>query len=393
MSMEKNKNILDNVKSSLKILEDDVSFLRDFDGSLSSETSNFLKRMNSKYASAIEKIVQEDENGYSNLENISVSVNEMRLQQYQKATKSMLKMTKKELKNAFWFRDHFSLSQRINDIEKIIFRIDSSLTSKESIEIKKTINDYRNQINALSEIQNSFRRERYRSRLGISLKVVLWGVPILIGVWISNKFDNSTIFVFMVIIIFFALLSYLLVGNKRFEELIGKNKKLLVISFSFLVLIAFLWQISFYYYKISLESMIGNLGISLGILVVSASIMEEMAREYPKRNFVTVISAVNKNYSPENKIVITYSLENKRSGVITEVGVNIFAPGLTIFFKEKYILYKSISSKSTKNGEIKLLEVPLEVASGEYIVELNWSFYVGSEKYKKTDKIKINVVT
>ena len=61
--MKKDKDFFDAAKSSLKILEEDISFLRDFEVSLPSEISNFLERMNSRYASAIEKIVREDERG------------------------------------------------------------------------------------------------------------------------------------------------------------------------------------------------------------------------------------------------------------------------------------------------------------------------------------------
>ncbi|MGB2841245.1 MAG: hypothetical protein WBC40_02015 [Halobacteriota archaeon] len=395
--MKKDKNLLDVVKSSLKVLEDDISFLRDFDVSLPSEISNFLERMNSRYASAIEKIVREDESGYSDLEDILVSVNETRLQQYQKAAKSMLQMTRKELKSAFWFRDQFSLSQRIDDIEKRILEIDSSLTSKEPTEIEKSINLYKDQINALGGIQNSFQWERHRSRLGISLKVLFWSFPILIGIWISGKFDNSTIFAFIVIIFLSAALSYLFVGSKRFEGVISQNKVILIISLFVLIAVIFLWM--FYtpissYFNINFELKLGILAMILSIsgmmlIVFSKNIPETLA----KRNFVVVISTIDKNFSPEDEIVIPYSLENKRSGVITEIGVSIFAPGLSVISEGKNILYKSMGGKSTENGELKLLQVPKETVPGEYTVELNWSFYVGSEKYMKTDKIKVNVVS
>lgn len=395
--MKKDKNLLDVVKSSLKVLEDDISFLRDFDVSLPSEISNFLERMNSRYASAIEKIVREDESGYSDLEDILVSVNETRLQQYQKAAKSMLQMTRKELKSAFWFRDQFSLSQRIDDIEKRILEIDSSLTSKEPTEIEKSINLYKDQINALGGIQNSFQWERHRSKLGISLKVLFWSFPILIGIWISGKFDNSTIFAFIVIIFLSAALSYLFVGSKRFEGVISQNKVILIISLFVLIAVIFLWM--FYtpissYFNINFELKLGILAMILSIsgmmlIVFSKNIPETLA----KRNFVVVISTIDKNFSPEDEIVIPYSLENKRSGVITEIGVSIFAPGLSVISEGKNILYKSMGGKSTENGELKLLQVPKETVPGEYTVELNWSFYVGSEKYMKTDKIKVNVVS
>lgn len=395
--MKKDKNLLDVVKSSLKVLEDDISFLRDFDVSLPSEISNFLERMNSRYASAIEKIVREDESGYSDLEDILVSVNETRLQQYQKAAKSMLQMTRKELKSAFWFRDQFSLSQRIDDIEKRILEIDSSLTSKEPTEIEKSINLYKDQINALGGIQNSFQWERHRSRLGILLKVLFWSFPILIGIWISGKFDNSTIFAFIVIIFLSAALSYLFVGSKRFEGVISQNKVILIISLFVLIAVIFLWM--FYtpissYFNINFELKLGILAMILSIsgmmlIVFSKNIPETLA----KRNFVVVISTIDKNFSPEDEIVIPYSLENKRSGVITEIGVSIFAPGLSVISEGKNILYKSMGGKSTENGELKLLQVPKETVPGEYTVELNWSFYVGSEKYMKTDKIKVNVVS
>lgn len=306
--MEKDKNLLDVVKSSLKVLEDDISFLRNFDVSLPSEISNFLERMNSRYASAIEKIVREDESGYSDLEDILVSVNETRLQQYQKAAKSMLRMTRKELKSAFWFRDQFSLSQRIDDIEKRILEIDSSLISKEPTGIEKSINLYRDQINALGGIQNSFQWERRRSRLGISLKVLLWSIPILIGIWISGKFDNSTIVAFIGIIFLSAALSYLTVGIKRFEWIVDKFNAML--AFIIAIVIA---------------------------LITSENFFEKLQETLVKRNFVVVIPTIDKSVSSEDKIVIPYSLENKRPGVITEIGVSIFAPGLSVLSKGENI--------------------------------------------------------
>jgi len=394
--MKKDKNLLDVVKSSLKVLKDDISFLRDFDVSLPSEISNFFERMNSRYASAIEKIVREDESGYSDLEDILVSINETRLQQYQKAAKSMLQITRKELKSAFWFRDQFSLSQRIDDMEKRILKVDSSLTPKEPTEIERSINLYRDQISALGGIQNSFQWERRRSRLGMSLKVLFWSFPILIGIWVSGKFDNSTIFAFIVLIFVFAALSYLFVGSKRFEEVISKNKVILGIALFVLIVVIFLWlfydQISSYL-NINFESAFPLMVVIIGGIVgAMAAFLKDIPETLAKRNFVVVISTIDKNFSPGDEIVIPYSLENKRSGVITEIGVSIFAPGLSVISTWNE-LYKSMGGKSTENGELKLLEVPKETVPGEYTVELNWSFYVGSETYTKTNEIKVNVVS
>ena len=398
--MKKDKDFLDDAKSSIKVLEEDISFLRDFDVSLPSEISNFLDRMNSRYASAIEKIVREDQSGYSDLEDILASVNETRLQQYQKAAKSMLQITRKELKSAFWFRDQFSLSQRIDDIEKRILEVDASQTSKEPTKIEKSIDHYRDQINALGGIQNSFQWERRHSRLGISLKVLLWSVPILIGIWISGKFDNSTIFAFIVIIFLFAGLSYLFVGSKRFEGVISQNKVILIILLFILIGVIFSWQfytpISSYFInnygdESGLATLMGIFTITITTLIAFFSI--EIPKTLAKRNFVVVIPTIDKNYSSEDEIVISYSLENKRPDVITEIGASIFAPGLSVLSKGENILYKSMGGKSTENGELKLLQVPKEAVPGEYTVELNWSFYVGSTKNRKTNKIKVNVVS
>ena len=399
--MKKDKDFLDAAKSSIKVLEEDISFLRDFDVSLPSEILNFLDRMNSRYASAIEKIVREDESGYSDLEDILVSVHETRLQQYQKAAKSMLQLTRKELKSAFWFRDQFSLSQRIADIEKRILEVDSSLTSKEPTEIKKTIEHYRDQIKALGEIQNSFLEERHRSRRDISLKVLFWSIPILIGIWISGKFDNSTIFAFIVLIFLFAGLSYLFVGSKRFEGVISQNKVILVILLFILIGVIFSWR--FYapissYFNINFEDVLTGVFLSIAIIVsVMGVFLKEIPKTLAKRNFVVVIPTIDRNYSSEDEIVISYSLENKRPDVITEIGASIFAPGLSVLSKGENIftniLYKSMGSKSTENGELKLLQVPKEAVPGEYTVELNWSFYVGSTKNRKTNKIKVSVVS
>jgi hypothetical protein len=318
----------------------------------------------------------------------------------------MLQMTRKELKSAFWFRDQFSLSQRIDDIEKRILEIDSSLTSKEPTEIEKPIDLYRDQINALSGIQNSFQGERIRSRRDISLKILIWGIPILSGIWISDKFDNTTIFAFIVTMFIFAALSYLFVGSKQFERIVSQNKVILIVFFFIPVIIISLWQ--FYapissYFNINLEDtrekslfveplLAGTVAAMIAMMTLlfgSGGISAKLAG----RKFAVTIHTINKNFSPGDRIVIPYSLENKRSGVITEIGVSTFAPGLHVFSEGKYILYKSMGGKSTENGEIKFLHVPTKAVPGEYTAELKWSFYVGSEKYTKTNIIKVNVVS
>ena len=87
------------------------------------------------------------------------------------------------------------------------------------------------------------------------------------------------------------------------------------------------------------------------------------------------------------------AVRGMRSCAITEIGVNIFAPGLHVFSEGKNILYKSMGGKSTENGELKLLKVPIKAVPGEYTAELKWSFYVGSKKYTKTNIIKVSVVS
>jgi hypothetical protein len=134
---------------------------------------------------------------------------------------------------------------------------------------------------------------------------------------------------------------------------------------------------------------------SMVVMVVAtrAIISMRFSETFARRNFGVIIPTIEKNISPRDEIVIPYSLENKRSGVITEIGVSIFAPGLSVLSEGKTILYKSMGGKSTENGELKLLEVPKETFPGEYTVELNWSFYVGSEKYTRTNELKVNVVS
>ena len=277
------------------------------------------------------------------------------------------------------------------------------MTSKEPTEIEKSINLYRDQINALSNIQNNFQGERIRSRRDISLKVLIWGIPILIGIWISDKFDNSSIFTFIVIMFMLAILSYLFVGSRQFEGIVSQNKVILIVFFFILIVILSLWQ--FYapissYFNINLEDAREKSLFVIPLILVTFVAMVTflfgpggISAKFGERKFAVTIPTIDKNFSPEDRIVIPYSLENKRSGVITEIGVSTFAPGLHMFSEGKYILYKSMGGKSTENGEIKFLHVPTKAVPGEYTAELKWSFYVGSEKYTKTNIIKVNVVS
>ena len=240
--MNNNKDLLEIVRSSLKIMEDDISFLRELDVSLPTEISNFLGRMNNKYTSAIEKIVRDDKSGLSDLKEILVNINEMRLQQYQKAVNHTLQLTKNELKSAFWLTDQLTISQKINDIEKKIFLIDSSLTSKEPDRIENLIQSYTEQINMLLGLQDSLKIERHRSRFNLPLKVLFWSIPILIGIWITGKFNNNTIIFLILIIIFSSILSYLFVGSQQFLKVVTYNKITIIIASLIIIIGILFWQ-------------------------------------------------------------------------------------------------------------------------------------------------------
>ena len=169
----------------------------------------------------------------------------------------------------------------------------------------------------------------------------------------------------------------------------------------------FLWQ--FYtpissYFNINFEDVLADGSVSIAIIAIIANIANIAAamavflmvipKTLAKRNFVVVIPTMDKNYTSDDRIVLPYTLENKRSDVITEIGVSIFAPGLFVLSKGKNMLYKSMGGKTTKNEKLEsFLYVPKETVPGEYTVELNWSFYVGSEKYTKTNEIKVNIVS
>ena len=332
--MNNNKDLLEIVRSSLKIMEDDISFLRELDVSLPTEISNFLGRMNNKYTSAIEKIVRDDKSGLSDLKEILVNINEMRLQQYQKAVNHTLQLTKNELKSAFWLTDQLTISQKINDIEKKIFLIDSSLTSKEPDRIENLIQSYTEQINMLLGLQDSLKIERHRSRFNLPLKVLFWSIPILIGIWISGKFNNNTIIFLILIIIFSSILSYLFVGSQQFLKVVTYNKITIIIASLIIIIGILFWQ--FYtailpYFDINSDDIILLPIISF---VVLFQIYSPILEQLNKSKFKVEIPKLDRSYSPGDKITIQYSLRNTCPSILTKIGVQIFAPGLTVLSKK-----------------------------------------------------------
>lgn len=387
------KDLLEIVKSSLKLIGDDISFLKELDISLTSEMSTFFIRMNSKYTLAIEKIVQEDESGFSDLKDILVNINEMRLQQYQKAANYMLQLAKKELKNAFWLIDQLTISQKINDIEKKIFQINSSLSFKVPAEIEKSIQLYIEQINILLGLIESLKVERHRSRFNISLKVLFWSIPILVGIWISGKFSNNTIIFLIFLILFLSILSFLFVGSKQFLDVISYNKKI-IIATSFIITIGILfWH---FYAPLSSFFEIDSANkdwylLPISIIPMLFLLIPNILRDINKSKFTVEIPKINGSYSPGDKIAIPYSLRNKSPSIITEIEVQIFAPGLTVLSKKKK-LFNAMAGKSTGKGELKLLEVPTDAVSGEYTIELEWKFFFKSHNYEKSYSIKLNIV-
>ena len=126
-------------------------------------------------------------------------------------------------------------------------------------------------------------------------------------------------------------------------------------------------------------------------LAMLLNVYPDISKELNKSKFTVEIPKIDGSYSPGDKITIPYSLRNKSPSIITEIVVQIFAPGLTVLSKRKK-LFNAMAGKSTGKGELKLLEVPIDAVSGEYTIKLEWNFIFKSSNYKKSYSIKLNII-
>ena len=170
--------------------------------------------------------------GISELNNILSAINESRLQIYKKVTYNYLGSLKEDISSTFWLKNRIYFSDKIDDMDKEILQTNRNVIQKD-LNSETIISNYQNKINNLLNLRSKLDSERKELKVNQFFKTVLWGVPIILGVYLSGKYPFEILIYVFILVLLTAITLYFISSSASFQKVIIKNKMPLSILFLF----------------------------------------------------------------------------------------------------------------------------------------------------------------
>lgn len=389
----KEREIISKVETALQELKDDVSFAIKINANLTSDIEAFLSRMDNKYSESIKNIALGDvDTGNSELNEILGGIYETRLQFYKRLCYNYLTSLREDISNMLWLKNRFSFSDKIDTIDKELIEASKILVQKDL-----AIESFKDKIISLSDLKNKLETERKEIRSHLFWTTIIWGIPILLGLYISDKYAQYTVYGFLLVLMV-SILLYAISGSGSSQKFIIRNKMPLTGTFLFVSLIVF--AISYISYtgllvsenmSLSLEKIFGFIApIMILIVVVLTSFSRDIQPYLKKKKLDIKIDITNKQFKSGDEIPLNLTLKNNGSKIMTNISTTVIATGLLLESVESTKI-RALGIGDTKKG-VSTIKIPRNSPNGDYIIQFKTSFYIATEFFKKENKLTVSVI-
>lgn len=386
------KELITKVEKTLEELREDISFSIEMNAKITNDIEAFLDRMENKYSQSIKNIAIGDiDDGNLELKEILGGIYETRLQFYKRFSYDYLVSLRDDISNRLWLKNRFLLSEKIDAIDKELME-----TSKTWIQGEVAIEPFKNKIIELSELKIKLETEQKEVRTNLFFKTLIWGIPILLGLYISDKYSQYSLHGFLLILIA-GISLYTISGSASFEKFIKNNKFILLAIFLLVMSIPF---IIFYSSYVGLQVIdkifpyladVGTflLPLTLGIIALSFPLMKEYYDYSKRKNLHITIDITKKQFKPGDKIPLKLVLKNKGSKIVTNISIILIASGL-LLEPNKSIKIRAIGIGDTKERPY-IIDIPTDSPTGDYIIQFKTKFDIETESIKKKNELTISV--
>ena len=383
--------IIGEVETALQELREDVSFSLSINANIASDIEAFLSRMEMKYSESIKNIALGNK-GNSELNDILGGIYETRLQFYKRLCYTFLADLREDISNMLWLKNRFSFSDKIDTIDKELME-----TSQTLGESGVAIKSFKDNIINISNLKNKLDIERKEIRSKLFFTTIIWGIPILLGVYISDKYAQYTTHG-LLLLLMISYLSYTISGSASFQKFIIKNKMFLTGIFLFgllaaivlyLIIISGLQFTEKFYQDLEKNGLI-TIIIIVALFPFLKSYSQELKRYLKKKMLDIKIDITDKQFKPGDEIPLNLILKNTGSKIITNISITLTASG--------FLLDSDVSKKIRVLGmgdtqEVSyIIDVPPDSPKGDYIIQLNTEFYIETEHFMKENELTISVI-
>lgn len=258
------------------------------------------------------------------------------------------------------------------------------------------IKSFKENIINLSNLKNKLETERRDIRSKLFFTTIIWGIPILLGIYISDKYAQYTTHGFLLLLIISFLL-YTISGSVSSQKFIIKNKMLLTGIFLFnllaalvlyLIIISGLQFTDKFYMDLEKYGSIA-LPFLMIFLLISTSYSQELKRYFKKKMLDIRIDVTNKQFKPGDKIPLNLILKNNGSKIITNISITLIASGFLLESDESKKI-RALGMGDTQEVSY-IINVPLDSPKGDYIMQLKTKFYIETNIFMKDNELTISV--
>lgn len=346
-----NKTLILKIEKAMKDLDIDISVFPQICADTAREAELYITQVLFEYADANRKIVLDDGRGSSDLQTLIEGISDKRVKFLEEVISKTIEKINSTIASPLWFGDHDSFNNQIDKIRKNVSTIKSE--SDDNIEVA---NKLRKELSTAAETIKRLERTNRREQFRFPFKVLIWGVPIVAGIFISDKFSMILNFLFVFLLIAIAVGSYLMLRIFKFDEPTKSN---------FSINIRILKRFS--------DRVFPPFFIALLGFFVLFIIMLPIDKHFARKPLVLTIGSFQNEVIKNDKFKIPFSIKYTKSELIYDVSLSVSAGGLEVENSETK--FHAIGNEERK-GQIVIF-VPKDVPNGKYLVDISCSFKGG----------------
>ena len=176
--------LIRSIDHGLHDLNQDRSFIVLLVPSLVAEVDNVRKSLTDWYSKILKQIALGDDQGAENdLCNLLSRITTSRLGLLSEAAETATDRIYRIIRNPFWLGERNTYLEAIELVRTTLRNVESEDPNKALLQLVSSIQD-------VLKLERRMEGEERRAQFRLPIQVVFWGLPIIVGIWISGKFSS-----------------------------------------------------------------------------------------------------------------------------------------------------------------------------------------------------------
>lgn len=370
--MKNVKSFINTIEDSIYNMKREIELVDKLDSKFLKEQTFLIEQIEKKFFNIIKDNIDNEKELEHSLNNIYEELQKNEIDFLNKFIEKQVYFLNNKVNSFLWY------GERTSNLEQLdIIKNDLISLKKSNQNLNKVVKELRNKLDIIQKLNLRIMSDEKRSQFTIPFKILLWGLPIIIGIWASKQFTDEEIFIYLFLLLIFSVSSYFFNKFKLININILKNilnilKKIHISS----VIIPFIFLLMF-----------ADIGITMINKYIAKSTMN------------LVLENIKKEVKKGELLNIPYSLNYKDSIPAVDVNISVNASGLTNNYYSTKL--KAISNNKSFLSGFNIL-IPEDIPSGVYIIEIDVAYEVIDNisfsdkkkrtKYYKEKSFEINVL-